>query len=112
MQKNNAGRVCRQQEDAVLRENNELNSAQEELQVGPQESEQARSAALLSSSGRWHFLYFFPLPHQQGSFRPGFTTGATAFPLVKLCLILSNSPIRSSPLSLSFAVYVPCLGPR
>src|SRR4029453_7245766 len=23
-----------------------------------------------SSTGRWHFLYFFPLPHQQGAFRP------------------------------------------
>src|SRR2546427_7004335 len=24
----------------------------------------------LSSRGRWHFLYFLPLPHQQGAFRP------------------------------------------
>ena len=23
-----------------------------------------------SSTGRWHFLYFFPLPHHQGAFRP------------------------------------------
>src|SRR6266446_6095657 len=23
-----------------------------------------------SSTGRWHFLYFLPLPHQQGAFRP------------------------------------------
>ena len=25
-----------------------------------------------SSRGRWHFLYFVPLPHQQGAFRPSF----------------------------------------
>src|ERR1022692_3186180 len=25
-----------------------------------------------SSESRWHFLYFFPLPHQQGSLRPSF----------------------------------------
>src|SRR4029453_15558008 len=32
----------------------------------------------LSSRGRWHFLYFFPLPHQQGAFRPSF-----GFPVVR-----------------------------
>jgi hypothetical protein len=26
---------------------------------------------LRKSDSRWHFLYFFPLPHQHGSFRPG-----------------------------------------
>jgi hypothetical protein len=49
----------------------ELNSAQEELHVGPQLIEQA-FAAFSSSLKRWHFLYFFPLPHQQASFLPGF----------------------------------------
>jgi hypothetical protein len=23
------------------------------------------------SASKWHLLYFFPLPHQQGSFLPG-----------------------------------------
>jgi hypothetical protein len=30
-----------------------------------------RSAAALRSISRWHFLYFLPLPHQQGAFLPG-----------------------------------------
>jgi hypothetical protein len=49
----------------------ELNSAQEELHVGPHLTEQ-EFAVFFSSSGKWHFLYFFPLPHQQISFLPGF----------------------------------------
>src|SRR5206468_7787732 len=28
------------------------------------------AGAPASSSGRWHFLYFFPDPHGQGSLRP------------------------------------------
>ena len=27
------------------------------------------------SASRWHFLYFFPLPHQHGSLRPGLFRG-------------------------------------
>jgi hypothetical protein len=30
-----------------------------------------RSAAALRSTSKWHFLYFLPLPHQQGVFLPG-----------------------------------------
>ena len=30
-----------------------------------------RGGARASSDSRWHFLYFWPLPHQQGSLRPG-----------------------------------------
>lgn len=31
---------------------------------------------LFSSRIRWQYLYFFPLPHQQGSFRPRFGIGS------------------------------------
>lgn len=30
------------------------------------------NSASLSSKAAWHFLYFCPLPHQQGSFLPIF----------------------------------------
>jgi hypothetical protein len=50
-------------------------AAHDELQVGPQFREQAFAAAFASSPGRWHFLYFLPLPHQHGSFLPGLAAG-------------------------------------
>jgi hypothetical protein len=63
----------------------ELNSAHEELHVGPQLPAHIL-AAFLSSAGSWHFLYFLPLPHQQGSFLPGRTCDTRSF------LLLNNAP--------------------
>jgi len=39
--------------------------------------------SLRMSDSMWHFLYFFPLPHQQGSFRPnlGISFGAFSNPM-------------------------------
>ena len=101
-------------------EKGELNSAQEELHVEPQFSAHDRSLALRSSSDRWHFLYFFPLPHQQGSFLPGLTAGAVVSPLPKEPLILSSRPIvlpwygslmKWRGLSLECCCIHPCAGP-
>jgi hypothetical protein len=50
--------------------NGGLNSAQEAFQVVLQFMARAFEI-FLSSASRWHFLYFFPLPHQQLSFLPG-----------------------------------------
>jgi hypothetical protein len=39
----------------------------------PEETEQVAALTLsrfFSSDAMWHFLYFLPLPHQQGSFLP------------------------------------------
>jgi hypothetical protein len=70
----------------------ELNSAHEELHVGPQLIEQA-FAAFLSSSGSWHFLYFLPLPHQQGSFLPGRTRATPSSLLLNKAPSFSMIPI-------------------
>lgn len=48
----------------------ELNSAQEAPQVLPHLAGPF-DLSFFSSSLRWHFLYFRPLPHQQSSFLPG-----------------------------------------
>jgi hypothetical protein len=70
----------------------ELNSAQEALHVGPHLTEQ-EFAVFFSSSGRWHFLYFFPLPHQQISFLLGFRAGTiSSLPFNKFSA-RSNNPI-------------------
>ncbi len=61
--------------------------------MGPQLKERA-SARLSESSGSWHFLYFLPLPHQQGSFLPGRTTGLQG------SLLLNNVPSFSHMLIL------------
>jgi hypothetical protein len=82
----------------------ELNSAQVELHVGPQFREQA-FAVFLSSSGRWHFLYFLPLPHQQGSFLPGISAGALSSLLFNKLIARSNSPI-SPPAKQGFQVVI------
>src|SRR5437762_10972060 len=37
----------------------------------------------------WHFLYFFPLPHEQGSLRPTF--GSSRF----TCRTTSSPPVRA-----------------
>src|SRR5882762_3745339 len=39
-------------------------------QVGPRDEERRRVSGYAAAP--WHFLYFFPLPHGQGSFRPTF----------------------------------------
>jgi hypothetical protein len=39
-----------------------------------------RSAAAARSASRWHFLYFLPLPHQQGAFLPSFCLGHIVLP--------------------------------
>jgi hypothetical protein len=54
-----------------------------ELQPGPQLREHA-VAAFFSSSDRWHFLYFFPLPHQHASFLPGAADGASPAVVLKI----------------------------
>lgn len=53
-------------------------------------------AALSSSFGRWHLLYFSPLPHQQRSFRPGFAAGPSSSFSPKKLEILSIIPISTS----------------
>lgn len=64
--------------------------------MGPQLSEQLFAAAFLSSWTMWHFLYFFPLPHQQGSFLPGFCAGSFGSVLLIDEAMRSNSPTESS----------------
>jgi hypothetical protein len=72
--------------------------------VGPQLPAHS-FATVLSSAGSWHFLYFLPLPHQQGSFLPGRTFGIRSSLLLNKDPSLSNIPnsrstslkIRSSP---------------
>ena len=48
--------------------------------------------SFLRSDSMWHFLYFLPLPHQQGSLRPSFgiSLGAVSPPNN-----LDKNPIRS-----------------
>jgi len=70
----------------------ELNSAHEELHVGPQLPAHS-FAAVLASAGSWHFLYFLPLPHQQGSFLPGRTCGTRSSLLLNRAPIFSKIPI-------------------
>jgi hypothetical protein len=50
----------------------ELNSAQKELLQELPQFEAYFPAIFFSSSTRWHFLYFLPLPHQHASFLPTF----------------------------------------
>jgi len=44
----------------------------------------------------WHFLYFFPLPHQQGSFRPslGISRGAEVIPINFVKKPISLPPVQ------------------
>lgn len=59
----------------------------------------------ISSAPRWHFLYFFPPPHQHGSFRPSFSSARTGMPgswcchrrTRPACSARSPSPPRTSP---------------
>ena len=44
-----------------------------------------------ASAPRWHLLYFFPLPHQQGSFRPG-------RPCLRACTAGFDASVRASKL--------------
>ena len=57
-------------------------------------------AAFLSSSGSWHFLYFLPLPHQQGSFLPGRARGTLESLLLNKAPNISVIPISSHPVFL------------
>jgi hypothetical protein len=50
-------------------------------------------AAFISSSCAWHFLYFLPLPHQQGSFLPGRACGTPSSLLLNSSTNFSKIPI-------------------
>src|SRR3712207_771876 len=48
---------------------------------------------------RWHFLYLFPLPHQQGSLGPGSFAGGARVVLDVLMSVLSPSGAAGAPIS-------------
>jgi len=66
------------------------NSPRQDFQEETLQAVAARdSERFLSSDSIWQRLYFNPLPHQQGSFRPGFLSGILLPPYPKILLILS-----------------------
>jgi hypothetical protein len=51
-----------------------------------------RSVSCSVSAFKWHFLYFLPLPHQQGAFLRSLSTGLVAPRSVYRCLSEQANP--------------------